>query len=85
LIHDAQYTQEEYPSKITWGHTSMEYAVEAALKANVKCLALFHHDPNRSDDELDVLVKNLKKYSQTIVPNNNLVIFAAYEGLELNL
>jgi len=55
LIHDAQYTQEEYAARINWGHTSIEYAIAAANRAGVKKLALFHHDPDRTDDQLDQL------------------------------
>ena len=50
LIHDAQYTLEEYPQKLTWGHSPAELAVDFALAAGVKRLALFHHDPMRSDE-----------------------------------
>jgi phosphoribosyl 1,2-cyclic phosphodiesterase len=56
LICDAQYTEEEYySSRVNWGHTSMEYAIEAAGRAGVKKLALFHHDPDRKDSTLDEL------------------------------
>ncbi len=50
LIHDCQYTQKEYESsKVGWGHSSYEYAINAAHKSKVKKLAMFHHDPGRSD------------------------------------
>ena len=56
LIHDAQYTESEYRiSKAGWGHSYMEYALEIGTKACVKHLALFHHDPDRTDEELDKL------------------------------
>lgn len=52
-IHDSQYTAKEYvSSKIGWGHSSYEYAINAAYRAGVKNLILFHHDPQRSDTEL---------------------------------
>src|SRR5262249_56169011 len=57
VIHDAQYTAAEYPKKITWGHTPVEWAVDYALAAGAKRLALFHHDPLRDDDALDGLVE----------------------------
>jgi len=57
LIHDAQYTRDEYlDGKIGWGHTSMEDAIELGRRAKVRDLLLCHHDPNRTDDELDRLV-----------------------------
>lgn len=59
----------------------MEYAVEAANRAGVKRLALFHHDPDRSDDELDEFAKTYcesGKFGDTEV-------FFAREGLEIVL
>ena len=47
LIHDAQYTPEEFAVKSTWGHCTVEYAVWLAAECGVKTLALFHHDPTR--------------------------------------
>jgi len=56
VVHDAQYTAKEYiAGKIGWGHSSYEHAINAAHKAGVKRLLLFHHDPNRSDTELQEL------------------------------
>jgi ribonuclease BN (tRNA processing enzyme) len=50
LIHDAQYTPEEYLQKKGWGHSSWQDAVDVARDAQVKRLVLFHHDPGHSDD-----------------------------------
>ena len=56
LIHDSQYTAKEYiANKKGWGHSSFEYAINTANKAGVKQLVLFHHDPGRSDQELQEL------------------------------
>lgn len=56
LVHDTQYTAKEYVSgKVGWGHSSFEHAINAAHKAGVKRLLLFHHDPNRTDTELQEL------------------------------
>ena len=56
VIHDSQYTAKEYSAgKIGWGHSSYEYAINAAHNARAKRLLLFHHDPNRSDAELQEL------------------------------
>jgi ribonuclease BN (tRNA processing enzyme) len=52
LMHDAQFTHEEYESRVGWGHSSIEQAVRYAQAAGAKRLVLFHHDPLRSDDEL---------------------------------
>jgi phosphoribosyl 1,2-cyclic phosphodiesterase len=55
LLHDAQYTAEEYPSRVGWGHSTVEQAVRYARAAGAKRLVLFHHDPLRSDAELAAL------------------------------
>jgi diguanylate cyclase (GGDEF)-like protein len=52
VIHDAQYSLEEYPGKIGWGHSTVDYATEIAMAAGVKQLALFHHDPLHDDEEI---------------------------------
>jgi phosphoribosyl 1,2-cyclic phosphodiesterase/DNA-binding response OmpR family regulator len=56
VIHDAQYTAEEYPAKLGWGHSTVEYAVEVCRVARAKRLVLTHHDPLRSDEAIDGLV-----------------------------
>jgi phosphoribosyl 1,2-cyclic phosphodiesterase len=56
LIHDGQYTQEEYGAgKQGWGHSPVEYALALARDCRVRRLALVHHDPMRSDEEMDQL------------------------------
>ena len=58
LIHDAQFTQQEYDaSKRGWGHSPLEYAIQSALRSQVNRLALFHHDPMRTDAQLDALAE----------------------------
>ncbi len=58
LISDTQYTQEEYDSsKVGWGHSSIEHAIAAAKRSGVKRLALFHHEPMRTDIQIDELVE----------------------------
>jgi len=52
LIHDAQYTPEEYPNHRGWGHSTWETATEVARLAEVDQLLLTHHAPERSDDQL---------------------------------
>jgi ribonuclease BN (tRNA processing enzyme) len=56
LIHDAQYTNEEYLERIGWGHSSIQQAIEFAKLAKVKHLILFHHDPAHDDKVLDLLI-----------------------------
>ena len=49
LIHDAQYSEEEYETKVGWGHSPIGYVQDVALAAGVHRLALFHHDPTHDD------------------------------------
>ncbi len=55
LIYDAQYTPEEYPGKVGWGHSTWEAAIRLANAAGVRQLVLFHHDPRRSDEQVAAL------------------------------
>ncbi|HEX9890813.1 MAG TPA: MBL fold metallo-hydrolase [Actinomycetota bacterium] len=52
LFHDAQYTDQEYPSRIGWGHSSVTHAVDFARLCGVGELVMFHHDPLHTDDQL---------------------------------
>jgi ribonuclease BN (tRNA processing enzyme) len=55
LIHDAQYSEAEYPDHIGWGHSSIRHAMTLAELAGVSQLVAFHHDPNHNDSLLDRL------------------------------
>ena len=57
LVHDSQYTEEEYKTKVGWGHSTFEHAIASANRAGVKKLILFHHDPDRTDEQIDELAK----------------------------
>ena len=66
ILYDAMYSQDEYlgngsSPKIGWGHSTWESAVQLADKAAAKKLVLFHHDPTRSDDALDAMLKQVRK------------------------
>jgi phosphoribosyl 1,2-cyclic phosphodiesterase len=56
VFHDSQYTDEELPVRAYFGHSSSGYAVGLAEAAGAKTLLLFHHDPQRTDDEVDAMV-----------------------------
>ena len=83
MIHDAQYTLEEYPEKVTWGHTPAEQAVDFCLAAGAKRLALFHHDPLRKDEALDQLVEVCRAHAAA--GGGGLEVFAAAEGQIIEL
>jgi CheY-like chemotaxis protein/phosphoribosyl 1,2-cyclic phosphodiesterase len=83
VIHDAQYTAAEYPQKVGWGHSPMEYAVDVGLAAGVKRLALFHHDPTHDDDMLDHLVEVCRR--RVAACHGAMQVFGAAEGLVIDL
>jgi phosphoribosyl 1,2-cyclic phosphodiesterase len=56
LIADAQYTPEEYPQRVGWGHSTWVEAAKIAAQAKVKRLILFHHDPRRDDNSLSQIL-----------------------------
>jgi phosphoribosyl 1,2-cyclic phosphodiesterase/CheY-like chemotaxis protein len=78
LIHDAQYTAAEYPSKVRWGHSSIEFVVKLAQHSNVKHVVLTHHDPSRTDEALDGIVEKAREGLR--VTHSTLVVSAAVEG-----
>ena len=79
MVIDAQYTQEEYETKKGWGHTSMEEALEFGRRAKVRDLVFCHHDPERTDDQLDLL---LGKYSEILGKEKNCPISNLYATKE---
>lgn len=82
LIHDAQYTPDEFAMKSDWGHCTIDYALLVAKEAGARRLALFHHDPAHGDDELDRLLDGARCTALRLgVPS----VLSAYEGLKLEL
>jgi len=77
LIYDAQYTPEEYPTKVGWGHSTFEAASELAKRAGVKRLVLFHHDPRRDDAAVAELESRARRSFTDVV--------AAREGMVLDV
>ena len=60
VIHDAQYTDAEYPAKKGWGHSPVGYVSAICRAAGVKQVAFTHHDPLRKDDEIDCIVESVR-------------------------
>jgi CheY-like chemotaxis protein len=83
VIHDAQYTPEEYPAKKTWGHSTYAYAVQVAAAAGVRRLALTHHDPGHGDPVVTDIERNARDLALKL--GTSLDVFCAYEGCELVL
>lgn len=82
LIHDSQHTAEEYEPKRTWGHCTVDYAVHVAHEAGVKRLALFHHDPNHSDRDIDRILLDARDLASR---KGALDVIAASEGCSVEL
>ena len=82
LVHDAMYTAEEYAAHRGWGHSHDRQAVDLALEAGVRRLVLFHHDPDRSDREIDARVADCRALAEG---RGGLEIMAAAEGLALTI
>ena len=80
LVHDAQYTDEEFAVKAHWGHSTVGYAVEVARATGARKLVLFHHDPTHDDDVLDRLGSEAAHLA-----GSSLDIAVAAEGLEIRL
>jgi CheY-like chemotaxis protein len=78
VIHDAQYTPEEYPAKKNWGHSTFEYVVNLACSVGVKRLALTHHDPAHDD----AAVAEIERRARAVAERRRspLEVFCAYEG-----
>jgi len=81
IVHDAQYTPEEFVKKATWGHCTADYAMWVAKEAGAKRLALFHHDPAHYDDALDETARCATAYGD----KHGFEVLTAYEGLTLDL
>lgn len=81
LIHDTTYTSEEYDHHRGWGHSTYEEAIALAIEANVDQLVLFHHKPERTDEELDERVAICRQHVKEL--GARLHIDAAAEGMTL--
>jgi len=60
LIHDAQYTDDEYVDHVGWGHSSTSQALTFGFRTEVERMLLFHHDPAHGDDVLDSLLEKAR-------------------------
>ncbi len=83
LIADGQYGEEEYASKLGWGHPRATTTVDLAAAAGVKQLAITHHDPMQSDVDVDAKIAVCVARASRLAPK--LIVFGAREGVELKL
>ncbi|HYM49273.1 MAG TPA: MBL fold metallo-hydrolase, partial [Candidatus Limnocylindrales bacterium] len=77
LLHDAQYTAEDFPRYALFGHATVDYAVQLATSCHVSRVLLFHHAPHRTDDQLDAIVRAYEGFAPRVE--------AAAEGLTIDL
>jgi phosphoribosyl 1,2-cyclic phosphodiesterase len=83
LIVDCSYTHEEYPAKQGWGHGTFDAALAMAIRVGAKALYCTHHEPTRSDDELEAVFADLLARHAPLPEGLNVIL--AYEGLEVDL
>jgi len=83
VIHDAQYTEDEYRGRLGWGHATPDYAVDVCLAAGVKRLALFHHDPTHDDTQMAAIEATARK--RVADRGGALEVFAAREGMTVDV
>lgn len=83
LVHDAQFIPEEIEAHRGWGHSDYSTALELAMKARVKRLILFHHEPARTDREVALIEKKCRELAKK--HRSDIIIEAAKEGSELIL
>jgi phosphoribosyl 1,2-cyclic phosphodiesterase len=83
LIIDSQYTWDEYWKHLGWGHRPIDNAIEVGIKAGVQWTTLFHHDPDRTDNELDQIVHISNERIERM--NLKMNCIAAREGMSLDI
>ncbi|MCX7982930.1 MAG: MBL fold metallo-hydrolase [Syntrophales bacterium] len=81
LIHDAEFTPEDY--KKTWGHSTYKDAVKLALAAGVKKLGLFHHNQERTDEDIDKITLHCQELIREA--GSSMECVALYQGMELDV
>ena len=83
LITDTTYRDHEYPSKVDWGHSCVSQVAELAARAEVKRLHLFHHDPDQTDDDIDIKLNETRAALERL--GSKVVCEAPAEGSDLVL
>jgi phosphoribosyl 1,2-cyclic phosphodiesterase len=82
LVHDTMFTSDEYGQHRGWGHSTYDEAVEVALEAEVERLVLFHHRPERTDEDVDRWLDHCRQVVSR--RGGNLEVFAAAEGMRFD-
>lgn len=84
LIHDCQYTDEEYPDHVGWGHSRLTDTLTFARRVEAQRLLMFHHDPLHSDDFLDRFQETaLERWAELGGPDGAVEMAAETQELEI--
>jgi phosphoribosyl 1,2-cyclic phosphodiesterase len=83
LVHDAMYTEEEYSNRAGWGHSTHRQALRLAEEGEVAKLLFFHHDPQRSDSDLEGIVARLR--DEALARGCRVAMDAAAEGSDISM
>jgi phosphoribosyl 1,2-cyclic phosphodiesterase len=78
LIHDAQYLDDELPARAHFGHSAVGYAVSLAVAAGARRVVLFHHNPSRTDEQIDAILSACRALEPAVM------VDAAFEGMEMD-
>jgi len=81
LIHDAQYTVDEFAPRAHFGHSAVDYTVKLGLKSGAKKLLLFHHDPSHTDEQVDQILAHCRR----LAAGSTMEVVAAAEGSVLEV
>ncbi len=82
LIHDAQYTEDEFVELSDWGHSTPAYAVQVANEAGARRLTMFHHDPGHTDRDLDRMLRAARRIASS---TGKVEVDAAMEGVTVEV
>lgn len=83
LIHDAMYSESMIDARAGWGHSTPSQAVDLAAEARCRQLVLFHHEPEHTDDDVDEMLDQARRYARGVAPA--LTVVAAAEGATITL
>ena len=83
LIHDGQYTEQEYEISRGWGHSTFRAVTDLSISADVKRLGIFHHDPRHLDQDLDRYIEECRQ--QISKGKSRVECFGTKEGMEISL
>lgn len=81
LIHDCEYTDEDYKKRKEWGHSCVSQVAKLARLSNAKKLGLFHHNQDKSDNDVDQIVDEVKR----LLSDTEIEVFGVCADMEFNL